>query len=78
MEAERTIPEAIQARLQGVHLMVVLAEADPDDLMFKGIASDPDEHSVFGAPTFGDLLHIVEDVRNSLCDGESEQLDGSS
>ena len=55
--------------------MVVVAESDPDSLMFKGIATDPDENNIFPAPKFGDLMVLPDRVRNAMCNGKSNMCE---
>ena len=64
-----TIPEALQAKIDGIQLMIVVAEADPENLMYKAIASDPDDANIFAVPRFSGLAGLVSEVSDALCDG---------
>lgn len=67
--AEMTIPEAIQSRVDGIHLIVVALETDPNDLEIKGIASDPDSSNVIAVPSYKDLPKAVDSVVKATCNG---------
>ena len=71
---ERTIPNAIQARVNGIHLAVATMENDPDNLELKGIASDPDEANIFNVRRYSQLTEIVDDLVGITCDGKTKTM----
>jgi collagen type VI alpha len=69
---EDTIPEAIQCRIDGIHVMAVtvIPQTTPS-LEIKGIASDPDDVNIFNVQNFQDLPTIHMPVVGAMCDGQS-------
>lgn len=65
---ENTIPEAIQSRIDGVHLMVVTVTEKPN-LEMKGIASDPDDTNILYVENFNQLQSISQTLIMAMCDG---------
>ena len=66
---EDTIPQAIQARIKGIHLAVATIENDPNNLELKGIASDPDEQNIFNVRRYSQLGDLVDNLVGITCDG---------
>ena len=67
---EDTIPEAIQARIEGVHIMAVTVMPDGPNLEIKGIASDPDDYNLFNVQNFNDLGSLVSRLVDGVCNGK--------
>ena len=68
---EDTIPEAIQARIEGIHIMAVTVMPEGPNLEIKGIASDPDEYNMFNVQNFNDLSDMVSNLVGGVCNGKS-------
>ena len=66
----QTLPEAIKARLQGVHLIVASPEGMTKSLEFQGIASRPTEANIFSTETFNELPSMTEPLLKAMCDGK--------
>ena len=69
INSENTIPQAIRARVNGIHLAVATMENDPENLELKGIATDPDERNIFNVRRYSQLDDIVDDMVGITCDG---------
>lgn len=69
VDPDQTLPEAIEARVNGIHLIVVGAEMKMKSLEVKGIASDPDEENIFVVEKFSDLSDVAAQVVAATCDG---------
>ena len=67
LEKDKTIPEAIKARMDGVHLILVSPEGTSDNLEFKGIASDPDEANLHTVKHFSQLPDIQTNIIGAMC-----------
>ena len=70
VNSENTIPQAIQARFNGIHLAVATMENDPNNLELKGIASDPDEENIFNVRRYSQLSNMVDSIVGITCDGK--------
>ncbi|ELT92983.1 hypothetical protein CAPTEDRAFT_220507 [Capitella teleta] len=70
---ENTIPEAIQCRIDGIHVMAVtVIPQATSSLEIKGIASDPDSANIFNVQNFQDLPSIHMPVVGAMCDDINE------
>ena len=67
---ENTIPQAIRARVNGIHLAVATMENNPNNLELKGIASDPDEENIFNVRRYSQMGDMVDSIVGITCDGE--------
>ena len=67
---ERTLPEAVETRIAGVILTVVVVGHRTASLEVKGIASDPDDRHVMSVESFEGLRTIIEKSIGNTCDGE--------
>ena len=67
---EDTIPEAIQARIEGVHIMAVTVMPEGPNLEIKGIATDPDDYNLFNVRNFNDLGSLVSRLVDGVCNGK--------
>ena len=65
------LPEAIEARIAGVTLIVVAVGRHGDSLELRGIASDPDERNVLHVDSFSQLDTLKARLVDSMCDGTS-------
>ena len=66
----QTLPEAISARLEGIHMLIAAPEGVADSLEFIGIASRPVEANIFATETFSEISTITESLLNAMCDGK--------
>ncbi len=64
-----TIPQAIQARISGIHIFAVTVQ-DRVGLEIKGIASNPDSYNIFNVVNFNGLPTLMERLVDGLCDGK--------
>lgn len=69
---ERSLPEAIAARIAGIHIMVAAPEGNVNNLEYQGIASDPDSQNIFTVGSYNNLNTIVTPVVNAMCDDANE------
>lgn len=67
---QQALPEAIETRIAGVILTVVVVGYRTASLEVKGIASDPDERHVMSVENYDGLKTIVETTIGNTCDGE--------
>ena len=67
-----TIPEAVESRIEGVHVMAVTVLPDDPSLEIKGIASDPDSYNMFNVNKFSDLGTMTDRLIDAMCDGKVE------
>ena len=70
MNKERTLPEAVETRIAGVILTVVVVGYKEATLEIKGIASDPDERHVMAVENYGGLTSLIEKTIGDTCDGK--------
>ena len=70
MNVQDTIPAAILARAQGIHLSVATVGRDNDMPEMNAIASDPDASNVFVVNKYQDLNSIVTDVIKATSNGK--------
>ena len=70
MDADQTLPEAIKARISGIHLIVASPEGRGHTLEFRGIASQPTDRNIFVVNNFDSLTSIQNAVINAGCDGK--------
>ena len=75
---EDTLPEAMEARLEGIHMMAVAVGTSQTSLEIKGLASDPDSVNVFRVEEFGELVNMTLPVVDAMCDGKLTGLALSS
>ncbi|ELU15429.1 hypothetical protein CAPTEDRAFT_157837 [Capitella teleta] len=68
INADATVPKAIQVRESGVHVIVVGIGDSVNRYEMEGIASDPPAETVFKATSYRDLPDIVDELVNSVCD----------
>ena len=66
---ERTLPEAREARISGIHIIAVAVGPNRNKLELKGIASDPDDKNIFSVDSFDNLETIQYPVISSMCNG---------
>lgn len=71
---DRTLPEAIETKLAGVHIVVAAAEQSDTSLELKGIASDPDAANLFAVDNFQDMPTIAPNVVSATCNSEYTAL----
>ena len=69
VESDRTIPEAIENRIAGIHQIVATVENDPNNLEIKGLASDPDTANIFNVDRYSQLHSMVAGVVQATCNG---------
>ena len=67
---ERTLPEAIEARTAGIHMIVVSPEQKFVSLELKGISSEPHARNVHIMDKYSQLPSISSQIAASLCDGK--------
>lgn len=66
-----TLPEAIQARIDGIHMIAAVPMGEPTSLLFQGIASRPTDANVFTVETYADFPLVLDGVISAMCDGKS-------
>jgi Mg-chelatase subunit ChlD len=69
---EKTIPEAIEARIDGIHVIAVVVGNGHQSLEIKGIASDPDEENILNVNRFSLLNTIETRLVQAVCDDQDE------
>ena len=70
IDSDNTIPEAIKARQEGVHIIAVSMGENKRRLEIKGIASDPDEHNIMDVKDYDNLPSVVAKMVDTMCDGK--------
>lgn len=71
INAEMTVKEAIQARIEGAHVIVVTVSEKPT-LEIKGIASDPDDQNILFVEKFSMLPSLSNRLVKAVCDDVNE------
>ena len=66
----QTLPEAIAARLEGVHMLIAAPEGMGESLEFTGVASRPVEANIFATETFSEINSMAEPLVKAMCDGK--------
>ncbi len=66
----QTFPEAVAAKVNGIHMIVVSVGQQVNTLELKAIASDPDERNIFQVERISQLPDLVSRIPNALCNGE--------
>ncbi|ELU08766.1 hypothetical protein CAPTEDRAFT_228894 [Capitella teleta] len=69
---EETLPEAIISRMAGIHIIVVSAESDSNNLELKGMASPPVVSNIFTTDRYDELPGLVDGVVAAMCDDYNE------
>lgn len=72
INAEDTIPQAIDTRISGIHIIAIGVGNDVDQFELRGIASDPVEANVFTVEFFGQLPELRLPLVSSMCDDNNE------
>ena len=60
---------SLQARIAGIHIIVVSVETNRNNFELKGMASDPDSFNLFSVERYGDLPSIVNNIVSATCNG---------
>jgi len=71
INAQMTVKEAVQARIEGAHIIVVTV-TDKPTLEIKGIASDPDDQNILFVENFSMLPTLSDRLVNAVCDEVNE------
>ena len=66
--------EAVRARKNGIHLIVIGVGRSVRQTELQGIASDPDDVNLFGVRDFNALLSIKTQLTSTICNGTSQLL----
>ena len=67
---ELTVPDAIDARVKGIQVIVVSIGTDLNMLELRGIASQPHVSNLFPVDGYRDLAGISSRVIRATCDGK--------
>lgn len=70
IRADETIPQAIRARIAGIHILSVAVGLQLDMMELRGIVSDPVEFNVLRVDSFRDLSTLSEKAVMGVCNGE--------
>ena len=73
VDEERTIPAAIDARLRGIHIVVVAIGTQLNQLELRGIASQPPGATLYNARSWRDLPGQLRALVAATCDGTSSR-----
>ncbi len=68
INAQDTIPQAIKARVDGMHIIVSTIENNVNNLEIKGMASEPNLKNIFNAQRYSDLPNLVNSITQATCD----------
>ena len=68
----------LQARIDGIHVVVVVPEGDSNSLTFQGIASRPVDYNIFAVPSFAQLENVKDAVVSAMCNGKARFFEISS
>lgn len=74
INADRTIPDAIDARTKGVQVIVISVGSSVNELELRGIASAPEEDNVYLAQSYQDLGALSSKIVSSTCNGNNSVL----
>ncbi len=69
LDETETLPQAIAARVDGVHIVSVAVGRPLNMPELQGIASDPFEANLFTVESFDNLPGLIPQVVAALCDG---------
>ena len=64
----QTLPEAIEARISGIHIIVVSINQAPPNLEIRGMASAPDSNNILSITDFSQLTTIQQTLIQATCD----------
>ena len=67
---ERTVPEAIQAKFEGAHIIVISIGIPKPNMEITGIASDPEDACILNVTSFAQLPTIKNALVQSMCDSK--------
>ena len=70
MNAENTIPSAVETKVGGARVVTVAVGRNLNMMEIYGVSSLPSDANVFTTQSFYDLSDIVNSVVASTCDGE--------
>ena len=66
---ETTIPDAIDARTKGIHIIVVAVGTSLNLLELRGIASQPERQNVYSVDSYMDLGGLMTTMFGATCNG---------
>lgn len=69
INSEKTIPQAIEARVNGVHIIVIAIGTDVNRIELEGMASEPKNANIFTLNSINSLMSIKDQIVNSICNG---------
>ena len=72
VDQENTLPEAIRAKLKGIHIIVIsIGRKNSINLLeINGIASNPDSANVFFVDRYNALAGLKDQLVKSVCNGK--------
>ena len=76
VRAERTVPDAIEARVSGVHIVVVAVGTSLNTLELRGIASQPTADTLLTVDRIRDLPQLTARLDRATCNGERGEGEG--
>ena len=69
INSDNTIPQAIDARVNGIHLIVIAVGTDVNRIELDAMASEPKNANIHTLNSINDLMTIRDQIVNSICDG---------
>ncbi len=69
LDETETLPQAIAARVEGIHIISVAVGSDLSLPELEGIASDPNSQNLFTVESFDNLQRLIPQVIGATCDG---------
>ena len=69
IDETETLPQAIAARVEGVHIITVGVGSDLSMPELQGMTSDPYQENLFTVESFNNLKGLVPEVIGATCDG---------
>jgi collagen type VI alpha len=73
---ELTIPDAIDARVQGIHVIVVAVGTQLNLLELRGMASQPNANTIITVDSIRNLPSVMNNVLDSICNDVNECQSG--
>ncbi len=71
---DETLPQAIAARVAGIHIITVAVGQSISMPELQGLTSHPYESNMFTVGSYQDIYSLVPDVLAAMCDGKIHSI----
>ena len=70
-DPEATFREAMAAKMNGIHLIVIAAGSWVDESEVQAVASHPYQRNLIRPESYRDMINYVDEVKNMICNSKS-------